>query len=82
MLYSLLTIPSVAFFFFYCPAPPRVLHLTFQKQLTIQGAFINPYTFEDSIALLSSGIRRKCLLRTCKKKKTHCCSFLFSSTCD
>ena len=27
----------------------------FQKQLTIQGAFINPYTFEDSIALLSSG---------------------------
>ncbi|MCC4436531.1 zinc-dependent alcohol dehydrogenase family protein [Limosilactobacillus reuteri] len=28
----------------------------FQKQLTIQGAFINPYTFEDSIALLSSGV--------------------------
>ncbi|MDN3537666.1 zinc-dependent alcohol dehydrogenase family protein [Limosilactobacillus fermentum] len=27
----------------------------FQKQLTIQGAFINPYTFEDSIALLASG---------------------------
>ena len=28
----------------------------FQKQLTIQGAFINPYNFEDSIALLSSGV--------------------------
>ena len=27
----------------------------FKKQLTIQGAFINPYTFEDSIALLASG---------------------------
>ena len=27
----------------------------FQKQLTIQGAFINPYTFEDSIALLAAG---------------------------
>lgn len=28
----------------------------FHKQLTIQGAFINPYTFEDSIALLASGM--------------------------
>lgn len=28
----------------------------FHKQLTIQGAFINPYTFEDSIALLASGV--------------------------
>ncbi|MDO4903712.1 MAG: zinc-dependent alcohol dehydrogenase family protein [Limosilactobacillus sp.] len=27
----------------------------FQKQLHIQGSFINPYTFEDSIALLQSG---------------------------
>ena len=27
----------------------------FQKQLKIQGTFINPYTFEDSIALLQSG---------------------------
>ncbi len=27
----------------------------FQKQLTIQGSFINPYTFEDAIALLASG---------------------------
>lgn len=27
----------------------------FQKQLTIQGSFINPYTFEESIALLQSG---------------------------
>ncbi|MDR3128182.1 MAG: zinc-dependent alcohol dehydrogenase family protein [Bifidobacteriaceae bacterium] len=26
----------------------------FQKQLTIQGSFINPYTFVDSVALLSS----------------------------
>lgn len=28
----------------------------YKKQLTIQGAFINPYTFEDSIALLASGM--------------------------
>lgn len=27
----------------------------FQKQLTIQGSFINPNAFEDSLALLSSG---------------------------
>ena len=27
----------------------------FQKQLTIQGSFINPNSFEDSLALLSSG---------------------------
>ena len=27
----------------------------YQKQLHIQGSFINPYTFEDSIALLQSG---------------------------
>lgn len=27
----------------------------YQKQLKIQGAFINPYAFEDGIALLSSG---------------------------
>ncbi|ABJ65213.1 Threonine dehydrogenase related Zn-dependent dehydrogenase [Levilactobacillus brevis ATCC 367] len=27
----------------------------YQKQLKIQGAFINPYAFEDSIALLASG---------------------------
>lgn len=27
----------------------------FQKQLKIQGSFINPYTFEDSIGLLQSG---------------------------
>ncbi len=27
----------------------------FQKQLTIQGSFINPHAFEDSLALLSSG---------------------------
>ena len=27
----------------------------YQKQLTIQGSFINPYTFEDSVALLQSG---------------------------
>ncbi|CAH0416836.1 zinc-dependent alcohol dehydrogenase family protein [Periweissella fabaria] len=27
----------------------------FQKQLTIQGSFINPDTFEDSIALLATG---------------------------
>ena len=27
----------------------------FQKQLTIQGAFINPYCFEDAIALMGSG---------------------------
>lgn len=27
----------------------------FQKQLKIQGAFINPYCFEDSIALMASG---------------------------
>jgi len=27
----------------------------YQKQLTIQGSFINPYSFKDSIALLSSG---------------------------
>ncbi|WP_373842246.1 zinc-dependent alcohol dehydrogenase family protein [Limosilactobacillus sp.] len=27
----------------------------YQKQLKIQGTFINPYTFEDSIALLQSG---------------------------
>lgn len=27
----------------------------FQKQLTIQGSFINPDTFEDSIALLANG---------------------------
>lgn len=27
----------------------------FQKQLTIQGSFINPFAFEDSIALLQSG---------------------------
>lgn len=27
----------------------------FQKQLTIQGSFINPLSFEDSLALLSSG---------------------------
>lgn len=27
----------------------------YQRQLTIQGSFINPYTFEDSVALLQSG---------------------------
>lgn len=27
----------------------------YQKQLKIQGAFINPYAFEDAIALLASG---------------------------
>ncbi|GEO67927.1 zinc-dependent alcohol dehydrogenase family protein [Levilactobacillus spicheri] len=27
----------------------------YQKQLTIQGSFINPYSFKDSIALLASG---------------------------
>lgn len=27
----------------------------YQKQLTIQGSFINPYCFEDAIALLESG---------------------------
>ena len=27
----------------------------YQKQLHIQGSFINPYTFEDSVALLQSG---------------------------
>ncbi len=27
----------------------------YQKQLTIQGSFINPHAFEDSIALLASG---------------------------
>ncbi|WP_283679177.1 zinc-dependent alcohol dehydrogenase family protein [Lentilactobacillus sp. Marseille-Q4993] len=27
----------------------------FQKQLTIQGSFINPYSFKDSLAMLSSG---------------------------
>lgn len=27
----------------------------FQKQLTIQGSFINPHAFEDAIALLTSG---------------------------
>ncbi len=27
----------------------------YQKQLTIQGSFINPNAFEDSIALLASG---------------------------
>jgi len=27
----------------------------FQKQLTIQGSFINPNAFEDSLALLASG---------------------------
>lgn len=27
----------------------------YRKQLTIQGSFINPYTFEDSVALLQSG---------------------------
>ena len=27
----------------------------YQKQLTIQGSFINPNAFEDSIALLQSG---------------------------
>ena len=27
----------------------------FQKQLTIQGAFINPYCFEDAIALMGAG---------------------------
>lgn len=27
----------------------------FKKQLTIQGSFINPHAFEDSLALLSSG---------------------------
>lgn len=27
----------------------------YQKQLTIQGAFINPYAFKDSLALLASG---------------------------
>ena len=27
----------------------------YQKQLTIQGSFINPRSFEDSIALLASG---------------------------
>lgn len=27
----------------------------YQKQLTIQSSFINPYTFEDSVALIQSG---------------------------
>lgn len=27
----------------------------YQKQLTIQGSFINPYAFKDAIALLASG---------------------------
>lgn len=27
----------------------------YQRQLTIQGSFINPYTFEDSVALFQSG---------------------------
>ena len=27
----------------------------YQRQLTIQGSFINPYTFENSVALLQSG---------------------------
>ncbi|WP_143875693.1 zinc-binding dehydrogenase, partial [Oenococcus oeni] len=27
----------------------------YQKQLTVQGSFINPNAFEDSLALLSSG---------------------------
>ncbi len=28
----------------------------YQKQLTIQGSFINPYTFEDSVALQSGDV--------------------------